>query len=478
MLQGSTKIQLFDAKTGELTDEVEKHNLVTNAVNNVMSEIVRDWVNSFDGEYGKFPVGKVCENGKVVEHKDFIQNFYGGLVVFSSKIVESVDHTFPTIDEAVTQIGHAGLGAADTTDTAAGAFNVTESSFDKTHKKYQFVWDFGTQACNGNIACLCLTSAACGQAGYFKEGAYNDYNFGINIVDKANAPYTKNYRPGGNGMEREYYTGGIPIDTIGIGSIINSYDDVKVDMAAATAGYTQISPRYNRGYYYAIYYKADSNYNVYDFRCFDYDRTTYHDFTVDATTFVSTLRSMDGGPDHYWWDNNNMFSNDGFDYYIDDKNMVIYFGHVADFPNKILLAKLKVSDASYVTNTIAFPPEWQGGKYRYNIQFANTLGGITACCVNHQDRYAGMDGSSIPVVLTDGLDIRKKYCMYNFHPRSYDLDRLDDSPCRKDMHGYKLYGSRYQLYDMYYLATINNQTNVLTKTRDKTMKVIYTITEV
>ena len=158
--------------------------------------------------------------------------------------------------------------------------------------------------------------------------------------------------------------------------------------------------------------------------------------------------------------------------------MVIYFGHVADFPNKILLAKLKVSDASYVTNTIAFPPEWQGGKYRYNIQFANTLGGITACCVNHQDRYAGMDGSSIPVVLTDGLDIRKKYCMYNFHPRSYDLDRLDDSPCRKDMHGYKLYGSRYQLYDMYYLATINNQTNVLTKTRDKTMKVIYTITEV
>ena len=479
MLKGSTKIQLFDAKTGELTDEVEKHNLVTNAVNNVMSEIVRDWVNSFDGEYGKFPVGKVCENGKIVEHNDFIQNFYGGLLVFSSKIAESKEHTFPTIDEAVTQIGHAGLGAADATDTAAGSFNATESSFDKMHKKYQFVWDFGTQACNGDISCLCLTSAACGQAGYFKEGAYNNYNYGINIVNKANAPYTKNYRPGSDGMESEFFTGGIPLDTLGIGSIINSYDDVKVDVSADIAGYTRITPRAHKGYYYAIYYKADSNYDVYNFRCFDYDRKTYHDFTVNASSFMTALKSMDGAPG-YWWNNNNIFDENGFQYYIDDEAMVIYVGHNHDsagFP-KVLLGKLKVSDASYVTNTVTFPEEWSGDKGNSRVRFNNTLDGITVCCVNDYRQYQDMDGTSIPVLLTDGLDIRKKYCMYNFHPRTYDTDDFNRSPCRKNMHGYKMYASQYQLYDMYYLATINNQTNVLTKTRDKTMKVIYTITEV
>ena len=36
MLKGKTTIQLFDAKTGKLTDEVTKENLVTNAVRNAL----------------------------------------------------------------------------------------------------------------------------------------------------------------------------------------------------------------------------------------------------------------------------------------------------------------------------------------------------------------------------------------------------------------------------------------------------------
>lgn len=490
MLQGSTKIQLFDAKTGELTDEVEKHNLVTNAVNNVMSEIVRDWVNSYDGHYGKFPVGRVCENGKMVEHNDFIQNFYGGLLVFSSPIAESVDHTFPTIDEAVTQIGHAGLGAADTTDTAAGAFNVTESSFDKAHKKYQFVWDFGTQACNGDIASICLTSAACGQAGYFKEGAYNEYNYGVNVIDKRpNAPYTKNYAPGEPGNDGSYYTDGVPLDTIGIGSTINSFDDIKIDISADIAGYTQLTPRCNKGYYYAIYYKTSNNNTVYDFRCFDYDRKTYHDFNVNAEHLVETLKSMDG----VWnaWKNNsdgnifwNNYSGDGFDIYIDDEKMEIYLGKIhnsKNYPN-IVLAKLRVNNGSYITNAITIP-DVQSGSDSINydtsyVRFADVLGATSVMVVNEFDNYKKMRSTSIPVLLTDTLDIRRPYCMYNFHPKADDSEEFGWTPVRKYMHGFQMYASNFTLYDMYYLATINNQTNVLTKTRDKTMKVIYTITEV
>ena len=492
MLKGSAKIQLFDSKTGKLTDEVEEHNLVTNAVNDLMSEIVRDWVNSYNGKYGSFPVGKVCENGKMVEHNDFIQNFYGGMLVFSSHIAEGVEHTFPTVDEAVSQIGHAGLGAADSTDTAAGSFNAAESSFDKVNRRYQFVWDFGTQACNGDIAAICLTSAACGQAGYFKDGAYNEYNYGVNFDTSRpypNAPYTKRYNPGNDRIDNEYFNGGVPMDTIGIGSTINSYDDVKVDMSTATAGYTIVNPRANKGYYYLIYYKVNNNDNniTYDFRCFDYDRKTYHDFNVNATDFVAALKANDGIPDG--WKNNsdgNVFWNnywgEGLNIYIDDEKMEVYVGKthaVKDYPT-LVVGKLRVKDGSYVTNEITIPDEVSGSDSLKGrpVRFADMLGATTLMCINEYDDYKSMRSTSIPVLLTDTLDIRIKYCMYNFHPKASDTDSTECAPTRKNMRGYKMYASEATLYDMYYLATINNQTNVLTKTRDKTMKVIYTITEV
>ena len=53
-LKGHAKIQLFDAKTGELTDEVENDNLVTNAVKDVATSIIRDWINWPSDEGIKF----------------------------------------------------------------------------------------------------------------------------------------------------------------------------------------------------------------------------------------------------------------------------------------------------------------------------------------------------------------------------------------------------------------------------------------
>lgn len=185
MLKGKTTIQLFDAKTGEKTDEVTKTNLVTNAVRNALG-----------GAFNHLASGNAWSKGAVgmrslynlPEGKSFAQALYGGVLIFSKPIIEDVDHCLPTIEEIKSFIGSANQSASDGSDSFRGSINEGESEIGTNYVK--FVWDFKTNECNGDIASICLTSDCGGAVGYgfdVKKESYIGRNL-RNICNFTNDP--------------------------------------------------------------------------------------------------------------------------------------------------------------------------------------------------------------------------------------------------------------------------------------------------
>lgn len=161
-LKGKTVIQLYDAKTGELVETIEKTNLVTNAVNNVLNGALNALAYTSNNRKGShyeldylfdFPKGY-----------NLAKSMLGGILVFSKPIEEDVEHVIPSISEIKSFIGCGNQGAAISGNTFKGAINSSESEQGDNYIK--FVWDFTTEQCNGDIACVCLTSDCGGCLGY------------------------------------------------------------------------------------------------------------------------------------------------------------------------------------------------------------------------------------------------------------------------------------------------------------------------
>lgn len=161
-LKGKTVIQLYDAKTGELVETIEKTNLVTNAVNNVLNGALNALAYTSNNNKGRhydlnclfdFPSGY-----------NLAKSMLGGILVFSKPIEEDVEHVIPSISEIKSFIGCGNQGAAISGNTFKGAINSSESEQGDNYIK--FVWDFTTEQCNGDIACVCLTSDCGGCLGY------------------------------------------------------------------------------------------------------------------------------------------------------------------------------------------------------------------------------------------------------------------------------------------------------------------------
>lgn len=163
MLKGKTTIQLFDKETGKMTDEVIKHNLVTNAVKNVLGGVFNKL--AFNGN-----VTSVLQSSgfaalySLPSSKNFAQTFFGGVLIFSKAITEDVNHIIPSVDEINSCIGCGNQSAGILGNTYKGSLNSSESVV--TDNTVTFVWDFSTEQCNGDIASICLTSDLGGVLGW------------------------------------------------------------------------------------------------------------------------------------------------------------------------------------------------------------------------------------------------------------------------------------------------------------------------
>ena len=151
-LKGMAKIELTNVKTGEV-EIIEKHNLVTNAVPDVLK-------NTF-GWQTKSAYTESYLAGHIMP---LCPNLFGGILLYQDKIPEDPNQFFPQSTNKL--IGYSSNDVGDASDIMRGSMNQTESGPLASGDGYRFVFDFATSQANGTIGAVGLTSKFGGAAGY------------------------------------------------------------------------------------------------------------------------------------------------------------------------------------------------------------------------------------------------------------------------------------------------------------------------
>lgn len=148
-MKGHTRIELKDVNTG-LVEIKEDDNMVTNAINYYLASM------------GIFEATNLLSNASV-RADQLWKNLLGGILLFDTKITESVNSVIPPINAAM--IGNGAYGYANSGEvTELGSWNTTESGI-QSDGSLKLVWDFATDQANGTIQSVCLTSAQAGFLG-------------------------------------------------------------------------------------------------------------------------------------------------------------------------------------------------------------------------------------------------------------------------------------------------------------------------
>lgn len=167
-LKGNTIIELYDSSTDELVNRVEKDNLVTQGVPKFLSNVLRSSFYDKGTIYDRYAV----LTNSVDTKYNLFTILFGGLYVFDKPVDEK--KIYFDRDLLLSNIGHAGLIATKhADDISCGNFNDEESVIDTQNRTVKFVWDFDTGACNGDIACVSLGNAMTAQYGIACKELYN-----------------------------------------------------------------------------------------------------------------------------------------------------------------------------------------------------------------------------------------------------------------------------------------------------------------
>lgn len=169
-IKGHSIIELKNVKTGEI-ERYEDDNMVTNALNKYMEDL---------GMLGISPMisGSLRSNP--------IDYLMGGLLLFDTEIQENANTVIRP--GGIKMIGNGSYQVTANGDdgvTEMGSWNFTDSHWTSDGKRVM-VWDFAPEHGNGEIACVCLTSA---KHGYIGEGN-NNVNFASRTTKESDYAYT------------------------------------------------------------------------------------------------------------------------------------------------------------------------------------------------------------------------------------------------------------------------------------------------
>ena len=466
-MKGETTIQLFDANTGKLTDEVTKHNLVTGAANDFLQILA--YASTFNID--NLSVSKLLNRTKD-DTKDTIRELYGGVLVFSEAIDES--HKYPIGNEILSNIGHAGQTASfyDSEDTYAGQFNAAESEFNVENKRYKFVWDFPTSACNGDIASICLTNKMVGDRGLLHDtnklisNSGDDSKSIYNII--TDTGYDKYYGYEGHLRNSEFNPKrGIGLDGNKVYYTDKYYRSIIPDFSTTTSGYNSFL--YNYGEYRFLALKYNSSSNILDLRLIKKDGT-YDDYTYNFTNFISMLSTES----LYLYEDGYLTQHIANTFSLSDMCFYIIYKYTND---KCWIARFNITNGTFKFLKLEETFKNYPILFRYmDIPFCVVNFNIHGCIV-----------SSITKIINDDLSLGDKCIVLprdiyllgsNYSALCYGNDSYNYvcTFSHSDDYSYNFFGYS-ACPNACYLATINNQSDVLTKTPDKTMKIIYTLSE-
>lgn len=163
-MHGKTTFILTDKDTGKIVEKREEHNMVTDALKDIMN------IPRIGMLYGNF-----------INYFNNFLPFYNiilhGLVLFGENIPEKKDDYI--MDGRYDIVGTAGA-AYTGTDLKRGCFNSNESG--QIENGYRFVWDFSPERALGTIKCASLSSLQTGNMG----GTFSAGTTLMNVYDAAN----------------------------------------------------------------------------------------------------------------------------------------------------------------------------------------------------------------------------------------------------------------------------------------------------
>lgn len=167
MLKGKMILELTDVHTGKKQTIVE-HNMVTNALQNLLR-----------------PLGHLNTPSTMYNNgAPYYQKALGGLLLFDNNIEENANNLYAPAGTQL--IGCAAYGTQNNTSgTKRGGYNHTESELNLTSRYMKYVYDFTTSQANGTISCICLTHLNGGFTSYGGEDSVlnTSYPLGVTFYD-------------------------------------------------------------------------------------------------------------------------------------------------------------------------------------------------------------------------------------------------------------------------------------------------------
>ena len=211
-IKGHSIIELKDIHTGKV-ERYEDDNMLTNAISYIIKDLGMLWSSPL----------KVSTNVR----QEPIKHLLGGLLLLGDNITENANTIF--VPAGISMIGNGAAGYTANSDdgvTEFGSWNYDESKW-LSDGSYKMVWDFTGPQALGTIKCACLTSNKNGYIGIGNAtSGYARQSVSTNtLVDNRGTNYN--------------------VDTVS-GSLLNRI--VNVNTTACTITYVD---------YYNIYYNSD-----------------------------------------------------------------------------------------------------------------------------------------------------------------------------------------------------------------------------
>ena len=457
-MKGHTKIELFNAKTGELEKSYEKDNLVTNAV--------------------KYLIAWQTMAGRTMNESVFpiAKNALGGLLLFDNTLTEDADNiAFPSDAKLV------GYAARDTntSDSMRGSLNSLETH--KTDTGYVSVWDFGTSQANGTIKAVALTNRY-GGANPFQRQLYldnpNDVDVNASVEHNSRVFLVKDeevywLRPDGKTIQKcRFDPYRVKIADQTYGSVSESATTVvALDLPTYEGFNIENSYKYwlvgDDGYLYLI--TQNNRINTYT-----YYGNTYHDYHYDEA-------NKDGDAKIYITK-----------YKLSDLSFDRQEEVVLTLSGVHLVSR---SEGSMVLSNGDLYARGYDNRTIYIVNLSNAANIQTFTCGN-----SGSLTNLSPILYGDGIEYQYNYtvdgttytrCGFLFHDGTYSEEtttggavslpvicHVDDKIlCTYHYDGYYDNDRIRTTYRACYLGTINNLSSPVTKNASQTMKITYTLTD-
>lgn len=166
-LKGTTRIELTNVITKEV-EVIEKTNLVTNAVSDVLTM----------NPYGyRFRKEDVRIEGQTTSFQaafmPLCPNLFGGILLYENQLEENAEKYYADMNNPI--IGYSSNNVSPADDPRRGSMNQSESGPLEDGTGYRFVFDFATSQANGLISALGLTSRMGGTGGHgSKQDTYKN----------------------------------------------------------------------------------------------------------------------------------------------------------------------------------------------------------------------------------------------------------------------------------------------------------------